>query len=287
MPENQSNCMRRSADADFVRSVSIPPRPALLMALQHEMKKGMPHLKKVGELVSRDAAMAGNLLEAANSAFYRPGRRIKTVPEAVALIGMDQFSAIMTGLITKRVLSVGGMMMARFWDVSEKRANGLSFIAKETQAAPAELAYSFGLFCDIGIPLMKVRFSTYVETLSVANLVAAERFLKVENVRHGANHAHIGALLAEKWGIASEVIHAIRAHHTPDILYDESVPATVRGLIASNFLVEKAIQEYRGESESLEWLEAGAVAAEALDLSASEVKDLCDRLILLFFGTIH
>lgn len=287
MLEDKSDGIRHPAAADLVRSVSIPPRPALLMALQREMQKGMPHLKKVGELVSRDAALAGSLLESANSAFFRPGRRIKTVPDAVALIGMDQFAAIMTGLITRRVLSVGGMMMARFWDVSEKRANGLSFVAKETQAAPAELAYSFGLFCDIGIPLMKVRFSTYLETLSVANLAAAERFLKVEDARHGVNHAHVGALLAEKWGIASEVTDAIRAHHTPDILYDASVPATVRGLIASNLLVEKAIQEYRGESESLEWLEGGGVAAEALGLSASDVEDFCDRLILRFSGSIH
>lgn len=267
-----------SPAADIVRSINLPPRPALLMALQHEMRKDGANLQKVAQLIGRDVAMAGTLLETANSAFFGLRRPVETVQDAVTLIGMDQSHAIITLLVTRKVLATGGMMMARFWDVSEKRALGMSYVARETRAAAPELAYSFGLFCDIGIPLLKVRFPTYLETLSIANRTAAFRFLDVENARHGIDHTRVGALLAEKWAISPDVVQAIGKHHEREVLDDVSVPLTVRNLVALNFIVEKAIQEYRGESESLEWLDGGAAAIETLELSPSYVDEMCEAL---------
>jgi HD-like signal output (HDOD) protein len=260
----------------------IPPRPALLMALQREMSKEMPHFKKIAEVISRDAAIAGNLLQTANSAFYSSAnRRIATVSDAITLIGLDHCSAVTTGLITRRVLNAGAMMMTRFWDVSEKRAKGMSFIAKATKLTSIDVAYSFGLFCDIGIPLMKTRFNTYLGTLSAANRTAAAQFLKTESDQHGTNHAELGALLAEKWGIAETVVQAIRAHHTPLAPDDQGGPNAVQGLVAMNLLVERAIQVYRRE-ESLEWRENGQTAMAILSLSDADVDDLCDELVSRF-----
>ncbi len=284
MSEARAERAPRSAEADIARTVSIPPRPALLVAVQREMSRDIPHLNKVVELINRDSAMAGNLLATANSAFYSPGRRINAIPEAIALLGTSQCAAIMTGLITRRVLGTGGMMMARFWDVSEKRAKGLAFLAREIHAPPADLAYNFGLFCDIGIPLLKARFGTYLATLTVANQESSDHFLQVENTRHGVNHAQLGALLAEKWGLAPEVIQAIRAHHSPAILQEKTVPATVRTLIACNYLVEKALEEYRGKPEALEWRDGGALAMESLGLSPGDVENISEGLKLRFAG---
>jgi HD-like signal output (HDOD) protein len=249
------------------------------MALQHEMRKEEANLKKVAQLIGRDAAMAGTLLETANSAFFALRRPVETVQDAIALIGMNQCSAMMTLLITRKVLNAGGMMMARFWDVSEKRALGMSYLARETRAARPDLAHSFGLFCDIGIPLLKAKVPTYLETLSLANRAAARRFIEVEHARHGINHALVGALLAEKWAISSDIVQAIRKHHDSDVLFDESVPVTVRNLVALNHVVEKAIQTHRGEAESLEWLEDGSAAIEALGWSQSDVDDTCEALV--------
>lgn len=268
----------------LVQSVNIPPRPALLMALQREMRKDDPHLKKVAQLLGRDVAMAGNLLETANSAFFNQSRRIETVEDAIALIGMNQCGALMTALITRRVLANGGMMMARFWDVSEKRSQAMTYVVKQTRAAPPELAHSFGLFCDIGIPLLKTCFPAYLQTLSIANRTAVRRFVEVEDSRHGVNHTLVGAQLAEKWGIAPDVVQAIRMHHAFEVLYDESTPAITRGLVASNLIVEKVIQSYRGEIVSREWMEGGDAATAALGLSAADVEDLCQALKSHFAG---
>ena len=277
MSENQNSPSQANG---VVLAVNIPPRPALYMALQHEIHKEEPDVRKIAELINRDVAMASRLLEMTNSALFNMRRQITSVQDAVSMIGMDQTTAVMSGLITRQSLARGAMMMARFWDVSEKRAKGMSYLSKELHAVRPEIAYSFGLFCDIGIPLLKATFPAYVETLSIANHKGDTDFLEVEHVRHdGLDHAYVGAILAQQWGIDDDVVSAISMHHNHDMLYDEAIAAAARALVAMNYVVEKAIQEYRSDPESLEWMQGGTVASEALELSESDVDDLCEGIM--------
>jgi len=201
---------------------NIPPRPALLMGLQDEIRRDNPNIKHYADLIQRDVAMMGTLLQIANSAYFNPGRRVSTIVDAVILLGLNQCNAIISGLILRKSLNFGNKMMARFWDGSEKRAIGVSMLAKRTRILSPDMAYSFGLFCDAGIPLLKNAFPTYLETLMKANLTAANDFLQVENDRHGINHAVVGALLAEHWSLEPEVSAAIRVHHSHQVLFDKT-----------------------------------------------------------------
>jgi len=286
VPESRQNPKTSSAAADLIRAINIPPRPALLMALQRELRRDEPDVRKVAQLLGRDVAMAGQLLKTANSAFLNLRRRSDTVEDAIALIGMNHCGSIMEGLIVRSVLGTGKMMMARFWDVSEKRAQGMSYLARLTGAVPQELAYSFGLFCDIGIPLMKACFPTYLETLSIANKMGGWRFVRLEEVRHGINHATVGATLAENWGLSPEIVLAIQLHHAPEALADNAVPAMVKRLAASNLIVEKAIEEFRGADISLEWRDGGSAAADLLGVSPEVVDDFCTQLKQVFSGSL-
>ncbi len=260
---------------------NIPPRPALLMALQREIRKDNPDTRRFADLIRRDVAMTGTLLQLANSAYFNPERRISTIEDAIVLLGLNQCNAIMSGLILRKSLNFG-KMMARFWDGSEKRAIGISMLAKRTRNVSSELAYTFGLFCDAGIPLLKGAFPSYLETLLHANLKASDEFLQVENDRHGVNHTIVGALLAERWSLEPEIVQAIRMHHSHQVLFDKAYSPVVRTLIALNYVVEKAIQEYRGQAGSLEWVAAGSHASKALRISHREVDHLCNSLIERF-----
>jgi len=277
-PDNNEKPASVPDPSDVILAVNIPPRPALFLALQREIHKEVPDVKKIAELINRDVAMASRLLETSNSVFFNTKRHIISVQDAIAMMGMDQCAAVMTGLITKKSLGTGAMMMARFWDVSEKRAKGMSFLAKQLQIANPELAYSFGLFCDIGIPLLKTTFPSYLETLAIANRLGDVNFLEVERHRHGLDHAYVGSILAQQWAISEDVVTAIRTHHDNESLYDDTIAIPARALVALNYVVEKAIQEFRGEGESHEWREGGVVASEALGISADDVEELCEAI---------
>ncbi len=269
------------ATAELARPVNIPPRPALLIALQHEIVRSDPHIKKIARLINRDVAIAGNLLAIANSAMFNLSRRVETVEDALSLIGLNHCHALVTRLMARRTLAHGRMMMPRFWDVSEKRSWGMLHVARKMDIATPELAHNFGLFTDIGIPLMMATFPSYTETLLVANKMETDGFIQLENTRHRINHAVVGAMLAEHWNIDADVVLAIKKHHSHEVLKTATVSKTARELVAVHLVVEKAIQDYR-KTVSGEWISGGALAMEVLNLSAEDTKTLCDELQVQF-----
>ena len=79
-PPNVS--LAESAGEALLASVVIPPRPALLLALQREIRQADPEPAKMAYLINRDVAMSGILLKAANSAIFGARRRIVSVDDA-------------------------------------------------------------------------------------------------------------------------------------------------------------------------------------------------------------
>lgn len=265
------------SSAELARPVNIPPRPALLIALQREFTSEDPSIKKIVHLVERDVAIAGNLLAISNSAMFNLNRHIANVQDAITLIGLNNCNAVITRLMARRVLAHGKMMMPRFWDVSEKRSWGMMHVARQTSKVAPELAYNFGLFCDIGIPLMMASFMDYGATLTVANQLEHSGFIELENSRHRINHALVGAMLAEHWHADPLVVLAIKKHHSYEVMCDPVYAPAIRELIAIFYVVDQAIQQHR-HAVSIEWLEGGEMATETLGLTTTDVDDLCANL---------
>lgn len=233
---------------DVAKSIQIPACPALLINLRQELEHDEPDPKKVASIISRDVAMSATLLKTANSAYFSLKRKAETVEHALAFIGMTQCGAIMQGLIARKTLNTEGPQLARFWDVSDKRAMAMALMSRQMRVAKPEIAHTFGLFCDIGIPLLMGRFPNYTETLQMANNATDERFTTVEDRRHNTSHATIGALLAKNWGLSPDVAMAIRLHHEYEVIADSITPDSIKGLVALSLVAEKAIQTYQHQN---------------------------------------
>ena len=263
---------------DVAKSIQIPACPVLLANLQQELMQEDPDPRKVAAIISRDVAMSATLLRTANSAFFALKRKAETVEQAIAFIGMTQCASIMLGLIARKTLNSSGPVLTRFWDVSDKRAMAMSLLSRKLRVATPDIAHTFGLFCDIGIPLLLTRFPDYTETLRLANDSAEERFTTVEDQRHRTCHATIGALLAKNWGLSADVAMAIRLHHEYEVIADNITPDLIKGLVALSLVVEKVIQSYQHQNKHYEWDKGGALALDALGITIDEMEDICEDL---------
>ena len=263
---------------EVAKSIQIPACPVLLLNLQQELMHEEPDPRKVASIISRDVAMSATLLRTANSAFFALKRKAETVEQAIAFIGMTQCSSIMLGLIARKTLNTAGPSLTRFWDVSDKRAMAMSLLARKLRIATPDVAHTFGLFCDIGIPLLLNRFPDYTETLRLANESADERFTTVEDQRHGTCHATIGALLAKNWGLSADVSMAIRLHHEYEVIVDNITPDTIKGLVALSLVVEKIIQDYELQNKHFEWKKGGEMALDALGITSDDLDDFTEDL---------
>jgi len=267
-----------TAEEALLRSIRIPPRPSLLMDLQKELGRDDPSPRMIARIIANDVGMSGALLKLANSPFYGAARKAKSVEQAINFLGITNCAALLTGLLARQAIEGNQAVLNQFWDVSARRAQALVFISRRLRLAPPDIAHTFGLFCDIGIPILMNRFSDYQATLNMASTSVQHSFTKVEDVRHSTNHASIGCLLARNWGLSPDVSWAILHHHDYSVLADNATDDAIRSLVAGSVLAERAIQRYHGNPESPEWEKGGELACRHLGMSEDETADLLDEL---------
>ncbi|MDZ4162351.1 MAG: HDOD domain-containing protein [Burkholderiales bacterium] len=274
----EAQLLAHDTDA-LVKDIGIPPRPSMLVDLQTEMAKDEPNFRRIGALVSTDVAMTVALLKVANSPLYGLSRRCETVDQAVAMLGLKQVGSIVTGLVLRKVLPVNGPQLVRFWDVSGKRAHAMARLARQLGGVGVDVAQSFGLFCDVGIPLLMGRFPTYGKTLKACNEETVLSFTEVEHAAHQTDHALVGGMMARGWGLSPTLYKAIRLHHDYEIFHDRHTPPEIIRLIAMGLVAEVAIQRFAGLNSSTEWNKGGDLAAGALVLSDLDVEETIERLL--------
>jgi HD-like signal output (HDOD) protein len=262
----------------LMKSIRIPPRPSLLADLQRELASPDPSPETIGRIVASDVGMSGALLKLANSAIYGGRRKAKSIEQAILFLGINQVASLMTGLLARQAIPANSAALASFWDVSTRRAQAMVFLSRRMRIGEPDVAHTFGLFCDTGVPLLMDRFKDYEATFFAASLDAERPFTALEEERHATSHAAIGCLLARNWGLSDHVGWAILHHHDYAVLDDANTAGTVRSLVALSLLAESAISAYQGHAESLEWNKGGARACAYLGLSQEETAELLDEL---------
>ena len=263
----------------LIKSIRIPPRPSLLADLQRELMSDDPAPAAIGRIIGSDVGMAGALLKLANSSFYGGKRKAKSVDQAILFLGINQVAALMTGLLARQAIGTDNAALASFWDISTRRAEAMVYLARRLRIGEADVAHTFGLFCDTGVPLLMERFPAYAATYADAARDTARPCTALEDERHSTNHTAIGCLLARNWGLSSDVSWAILHHHDYAVLEDEATDDAVRALVALSLLAENAIQQYQGNGASIEWDKGGASASSYLGLSSEDITDLLDELL--------
>jgi HD-like signal output (HDOD) protein len=262
----------------LLRSIRIPPRPSLLVDLQRELAQSDPSSRNIARIIVNDVGMSGALLKLANSPFFGAGRKAKSVEQAITFLGINQCAALLTGLLAKEAIEGNAAELNIFWEMSARRAQAVVFLSRKLRIAPPDIAHTFGLFCDIGVPLLMNRFADYKSTFAMASAEPDATFTSMEDARHQTNHATIGCLLARNWGLSPDVSWAILHHHDYSVLDDPATDDAIRSLVALSLLAEKAIQRFHGNSTSLEWDKGGDRACAHLALSEDETDDLLEEL---------
>jgi HD-like signal output (HDOD) protein len=264
-----------SAMQETIGKMVIPPRPAVVQQMQAEMGKADPDLRRVAQIVSQDIGLTVAVLKVVNSPLYSLSRKAETVEQAVGLIGLRQMSLLVTAVSMRSAMPSGAPGLTRFFDTASKRSYAMARIAKTTKG----LAQMFGLFCDVGIPLLMGRFPNYMETLKVANIDTERSFTSLEQAAHHTDHALIGAMMVKSWDLPHLVALAIRLHHDYAIFLDSKVPQEVTRLIALSLVAEVAIQRFGRLHSNVEWFKGGDYVPGALVMAPGEIEEWIEQLV--------
>lgn len=264
----------------LLQGIDFPPCPAVLLAVDRELKKETPDQREIASHISRDVALSGHLMQIANSPAFSNGRPLNSITQALHVLGTQQvFNLLVTQLLKAALAGAPDVPMDRFWDSSAQCARVSAELARRLRCVRPDIAYTFGLFHDCGIPLIMKRFPQARQALAEANASDDMGFTEVEERHLGTNHAVVGYFLARRWNLPDYVAAGILHHHDYRMLARSGgLSDQVRGLIGIAVLAEHIIRlQANGDGEQ-EWQKAVPAACDALGLSLAEIDDLIEDM---------
>jgi HD-like signal output (HDOD) protein len=258
----------------FLRTIQIPPRPQLLTDIDRELKRDSPNLGLLAQWIAKDVSLSAAVLKIINSPFFGLQKKVGAVGIAVQMLGIKNVRCLVTGLLLRQSLGSGGGSFERFWDTSEKVARISAHLASIMPRLPKDEAYTFGLFREIGIPLMMQRFPDYKETLKRASGLDGP-MTSVEEAAHGTNHATIGYMIARNWLLPESISEGILLHHDPAVLRTgEHISTQALALVMINYLAEHLNESVMGVRSDSHWKQSGAYVLSYFGLSEIELEEL-------------
>ncbi len=205
--------------------------------------------KDMVEVIAHDPVMTMKILKLVNSAYYNLPRQIGSVGHAVAYVGINTIKNMAIGIATIGMLprtNKAGLDMRGFLRHSLATAaiaRRLGFMVSGDGADAADF-FVAGLLHDIG----KVVFAMYAPTGLARAMDMARREglpLHVTEVRAlGADHCHVGAMLAGKWRLREELVTSLREHH------DAGKPGTAMRdcVFAANQISKVMVPSHAGDA---------------------------------------
>lgn len=196
--------------------------PQFVLDTMRKLKDPESSASDVAQSLSRDEGLVLRVLKLANSASYGMSRSISNISEAIALLGYKNVSNLVIAATVYSSMDKGlsGYALDRgeLWRHSLMVAYASRYIAKLTGKVSVEDAYVGGLLHDIGKIILNdyVRFGYGI----IVKMVEEEQipFTEAETRVLGFDHAAVGAILTERWGLPEAYQMAVAYHHKPNDL---------------------------------------------------------------------
>jgi HD-like signal output (HDOD) protein len=176
--------------------------------------------REVAALIECEPALYARVLKVANSPFHGRRGAIRTLQQAVVLLGLDAVRGIAAAACLDRHLSVDRTIGAL--DVHAMVTHSLATAIAAEALAKARLpqrgaeAYIAGLMHNLGVAVQ-----LRIEPAGVERLIARRRtepgadVRRVEADSRIVGHEECIATVFECWGLPSAFVNAARHHHAP------------------------------------------------------------------------
>lgn len=205
--------LRRSA----LSAGNLPSVPRIYAALVAKIEDPSSSAADVAAVLETDVAMSAKILQLINSAFYSLNRRIESVFEAVAYIGLGTLRSLVLSHAVfetfRPAREIPGFDIAELQRHSMVTARIAQHIAG--RSAFAETAYTASLLHDVGLLVQAAQTPDHLAE-AIARAEADNLPLQVVELDlFGVSHAEAGAYLLEVWGLPDGIVEAVIHHHWP------------------------------------------------------------------------
>ena len=204
---------------DIVEQIDmLAPVPAIASQIMTKSGDTSSSLSEIADLIANDPALTANLLKICNSAYFSLPRKVESVKDAVAWVGLDQIvELVLTNSVSvsfNKGLEGYGLGEGELWRHAVTSAYIAKSLAQRYGASQNKhLIFTAALLKDIG-KLILGRFVAFsFEKINIMVHSQGYSFNDAEKKIIGMNHEELGAMVGQKWSFSEKLIYMIRHHH--------------------------------------------------------------------------
>ncbi|MBN1592583.1 MAG: HDOD domain-containing protein, partial [Candidatus Coatesbacteria bacterium] len=108
-----------------------------------------------------------------------------------------------------------GLDKGVLWEHSIAVAITAEEIAKAIHVQAPDITFTAALLHDIGKPVLGSFIADEIDGIEARLQELGDAFDEEERASFGIDHAEIGALILEKWGLPQVLVDVVRHHHRP------------------------------------------------------------------------
>lgn len=190
--------------------------PEIYLRLQQIIDDPLHTREQVAEILAYDPSLSARVLRIANSSYYSFPREIETVASAVGIIGeLDLRNLVLATSVvgSMNALNYKGVNIDEFWLHSLRCGITARLIARSVGGFNPEVMFLAGILHDLGI--LVIYQHDMALAAAVSRHIDEKHQLRDQAEREvlGFDHAEVGALLIEAWGLSEELSELTRCHH--------------------------------------------------------------------------
>jgi len=213
--------------------------PEIYLRLQQVIDDPDHSREQVAEVIACDPALSMRILRIANSSYYGFSREIETVASAVSIIGeIDLRNLVLATTVVGSMnpLSHEGVNIDEFWLHSLRCGISARLLARTVGGFNPEVLFLAGILHDLGI--LVIYQHNALLAAAVSRHIEEQHQLRDQAEREllGFDHAEVGALLIDAWGLPQELSELTRCHHQYQLAQQNQTAALMLAL--ANLLAE-------------------------------------------------
>lgn len=277
---------RFDADGNLVRPLDgseilarigeLPSMPHVATRLIGLLNDPETEIRQLQEILSTDQSISVRLLQIANSSLYGNMREVSNIGEAIVRLGFTAIRSWLLSTVTRQLFVGDGSNAAtmELWRQSVLCAMAAELIAEREGLMDPEVAFVGGLLQNIGLLVVARSHGEVFAEIDTRARAAEQSYVELERRVLGFDHADIGGILLQRWGLGESLVTAVSAHHrVMAVRTDDDRFAAVIALAE-----ELALRLGGGPTETREDDLAEHDVATRLGIGAEALQEIGERL---------
>jgi HD-like signal output (HDOD) protein len=192
----------------------------------HKLQKlvGDPQaaMTELSRMITSDPMMTAKILRVANSPYYGMEQKLNSISHAIMIIGLANLKGIIFSEGLLNILSEKSFhrdqTMQALWQHATYTAICASYMGYLFRGLNQGTLFTLGILHDIGKFLMLKLPHLPQESMAATRTYSANWTIKEEEDTFGINHALVGRLALQHWGLSELMVETVSLHHVPGYL---------------------------------------------------------------------